>query len=127
MASNEIPTADHDRIDAPQADTSNRSGRAATGQARSTICRAEEFLCLRVEQPMPDVWIVVDLGEVSFFGVSGLRCLIDAREAATRRGVSPHLTGADHRVVARLLEITGLRTSFDTLPTVDSVVVALNG
>jgi anti-anti-sigma factor len=110
---------------------------------------AEGLLSLVIEQPTPDVrvvWVtgeldllttplleanvhscietgprhvVVDLGRVSFLGVSGLGCLVTAQQTATGRDVRLHLTGADHRVVARPLEITGLRPSFDIHPTVD--------
>ena len=65
--------------------------------------------------------------DITFVGAAGLRCLLTAQIAAARRGVQLHLTGTDHRAVARPLEITNLQSSFDIQPTVDSVVTMSNG
>ena len=64
---------------------------------------------------------MVDLRGVSFLGTSGLACLVAAQKTANGRSVQLHLTGADHRIVARPLDITSLRAGFDIHPTVDSI------
>ncbi|MGH3786750.1 MAG: STAS domain-containing protein [Pseudonocardiaceae bacterium] len=124
--------------------------------AESVIHCAEEFVCFVIEQPMPDVRVVrvsgeldllttplleirlqqciekrvghlvVDLGGVTFLGAAGLTSLVAARKAATGLGVQLHLSGTDHRAVARPLDITMLRPSFDIHPTADAVVAVVS-
>lgn len=55
---------------------------------------------------------VLDLAAVSFFASSGLAVLIEAREAATRHGVTLRLA-APSRSARRPLQITGLAGRFD--------------
>jgi anti-sigma B factor antagonist len=66
--------------------------------------------------------LVLDLSEVTFLSAAGLTSLVTAGETATRCEVQLHITGADHRAVARLLEITTLRGTLDIHPTVQSIV-----
>jgi anti-anti-sigma factor len=133
-----------------------RSGDETVGGVRS-VCDAEELVCFTIEEPAPEVLVVrvageldlltsplldqhllsqivkgrghlvVDFSAVDFFGAVGLGSIVAAGEAALRRGVRLHLTGAHNRVVGRVLEITNLHTTFDIQPTVESVVDSLDG
>lgn len=151
------PTLSPAHIGAARVEEMVRSDHAMAGRTRTALPGAENFVSFAIEQPVQDIRVVrvageldllttpllkirlqqgieggpghlvVDLRGVTFLAVSGLKCLTTARKAAARRGVQLHLTGTDHRVVARPLEITGLRASFDIHPTVDSVVAILDG
>lgn len=71
--------------------------------------------------------VVVDLSEVTFLGAAGLTSLSSALEAAARRDVQLHLTGADHRAVARPLQIVGLLETLDSHPTVEAFIEVIGG
>ncbi|MBL1076872.1 STAS domain-containing protein [Nocardia sp. 2] len=58
-----------------------------------------------------DALVVVDLSEVTFCGVTGLRALLDAREWALDHNSSLRLVGS--RCVRRLIEIAGLADEFE--------------
>jgi anti-sigma B factor antagonist len=74
----------------------------------------------------PGRHVVLDLSEVTLLSAAGLTSLITARDTATRGGIELHLTGADHRAIARPLEILELRATFDVHPTVHSIVDAIS-
>jgi anti-sigma B factor antagonist len=61
--------------------------------------------------------LILDLESVCFMGSTGVACLVRARELAQTRGVQLHLAGLITPVVARAMEITGLRAMFSTYPT----------
>lgn len=65
--------------------------------------------------------VVIDLSGVAFLGSAGLSELVAAHDTATRNGVRIRLVATGHAVL-RPLEVTGLRTAFDI---VDSVEAAL--
>ena len=130
----------------------DRDGAGSVLAAGSVIDSADGFISFVIDEPAPDVCVVrvrgeldllttgvldlhllrhiegnpgcvvVDLSEVTFLGAAALTSLLVAKQAATRWGVQLYLTGADHRAVARPLEITKLWTSFDIRPTVESIV-----
>jgi anti-sigma B factor antagonist len=157
VAWDDISTVDHDDNRAARADQVRRLDPEMANRARWAGLGATECLRWVIEQPTPQVQVVrvtgeldllttplletrlqdsidkgpshlvVDLGGVTFVGAAGLRCLVLAQQAARRVGVQLHLTGTDHRAVARPLELTKLRPSFDIHPTVESVVVMSNG
>jgi anti-sigma B factor antagonist len=147
-----MSAVDHDGNGAARADQARRLDPETSYQARLVGLGANECLRWVIEQPAPEVKVlrvigevdllttplletrlqesidqcprhlVVDLGGVTFVGAAGLRALVTAHQTARRVGVQLHLTGTDHRAVARPLEITRLRPSFDIHPTVESVV-----
>jgi anti-anti-sigma factor len=55
--------------------------------------------------------LVVDLADVTWFGVSGLITLVDVREVAAATGTSVHIAGATPSV-RRLVELAGLTQRF---------------
>ena len=67
--------------------------------------------------------IVLDLSRLLFIDCAGLRVLLDAERRAAARGKSFALA-APRRIVARLLETTGLDQHFIAFPTVAEAVVA---
>jgi len=71
--------------------------------------------------------VVVDLSQFTSLGAAGLESLVRAREAATCRPITLHLTGVDHRAVARPLEITGLRPTFAIHPLAESIIARGGG
>ena len=71
--------------------------------------------------------VVVDLSKVTFLAAVGLGSLVKAREVATCHHVELHLTGVDHRAVARPLEITELRPTFTIHPSAESVIARVGG
>jgi anti-sigma B factor antagonist len=147
-----MSAVDHDGNGAARADQARRLDPETSYQARLVGLGANECLRWVIEQPAPEVKVlrvigevdllttplletrlqesidqcprhlVVDLGGVTFVGAAGLRALVTAHQTARRVGVQLHLTGTDHRAVARPLEIIRLRPSFDIHPTVESVV-----
>jgi len=157
VALDDMSGVDCDGADAAPAGAVRRSGDKAADRAGLAILRAEESITFAIEQPAPDITVlrvtgeldmlttpllesclrerieagcghlVVDLRGVSFLAVAGLRCLIIANKTAPRLGVQLHLTGTDHRAVARPLEIARLHPSFDIHPTVESVVAICDG
>ena len=123
----------------------------------SAGCRGTESLRVAIDQPMPGVrvvrvageldlltapqldscllsqidarggHVVVDLSKVTFLAAVGLGSLVKAREVATCHHVELHLTGVDHRAVARPLEITELRPTFTIHPSAESVIARVGG
>lgn len=71
--------------------------------------------------------VVVDLNKVTFLGAAGLTSLVRAREAATGHHIELHLTGVDHRAIARPLEVTELRPTFSIHPSTESVLARVGG
>jgi anti-sigma B factor antagonist len=123
----------------------------------SAACRGAELLRVAIDQPMPGVrvvrvageldmltapqlascllsqidarvgHVVVDISKVTFLGAAGLGSLVKAREVATCHHVELHLTGVDHRAVARPLEITELRPTFTIHSSAESVIARVGG
>jgi anti-sigma B factor antagonist len=82
--------------------------------------------CLREQIAGVPTHLIVDLQPVRFLGSAGLNCLLQARELAQQTTrVHLHLAGLVTRVVARALEVTGLRERFDTYPFVTDALTAL--
>ncbi|WP_433194211.1 STAS domain-containing protein [Nocardia sp. CA-107356] len=73
--------------------------------------------------PTAGAVVVIDLSQVTFFGVAGLRVLMDARSWFGRSGRRLQLiTGS--RCVDRLLEVAGHAAVFDIVPTLAAVARA---
>ncbi len=64
--------------------------------------------CIRPAGSTPPRAVVLDLGEVGFFGSAGLNLLVRARKEAAAGGVALHGVRRDGRSLARALQITGL-------------------
>ena len=71
-----------------------------------------------------DADFVVDLGEVTFLGSSGLQVLVDTHRSATLRQRRWAVVG-NHRVVTRPLEITGLAGRLPLQPTLPAAISSL--
>lgn len=69
--------------------------------------------------------LVIDLAAVQFLSSGGLDALVMAREVALSTGVVLHLAGMEQRLVARPLEVTGLRLLFATHPTLGHALSTL--
>ncbi|MGW4771690.1 STAS domain-containing protein [Nocardia sp. NPDC004278] len=73
--------------------------------------------------PTAGAVVVIDLSQVTFFGVAGLRVLMDARSWCARSGRRLQLiTGP--RCVDRLLEVAGHAAVFDIVPSLAAVARA---
>jgi len=73
--------------------------------------------------PTAGAVVVIDLSQVTFFGVAGLRVLMDARSWFGRSGRRLQLiTGS--RCVDRLLEVAGHAAVFDIVPSLAAVARA---
>ena len=82
--------------------------------------------CLRQQLAAIPRHLVVDLQLLRFLGVSGLSCLMCARELAQQTARSQlHLTGLADQAVARPVELTRALRLFDSYPTVADALVAL--
>lgn len=152
MALDDMSVGDHQGDGTARVDRSHRPNSEPPDEARCVPLGGSEWLHWMIEHPVADVEVirvtgeldllttpllktrllesiatgpghlVVDLGGITFIGAAGLSCLVTAQQTATRQGVQLHLTGTDHRAVARPMEITRLRPSFNIHPTVESVV-----
>ncbi|MET8877756.1 STAS domain-containing protein [Nocardia sp. NPDC004604] len=73
--------------------------------------------------PTAGAVVVIDLSQVTFFGVAGLRVLMDARSWCAHSGRRLQLiTGP--RCVDRLLEVAGHAAVFDIVPSLAAVARA---
>ena len=61
--------------------------------------------------------LIIDLGQVSFMGSTGLSVLICIRQNAIAMGTTLQLSGTSARAVSVPLEVTGLNHLFEILPT----------
>lgn len=156
MALNDTPFIDHDRDGRFSIGELVRSAGKKAAKVRSARQRAGQAVRFSSDQPVPCVrvvrvageldlstaplldhylethlqgggrHVVLDLSEVTFLSAAGLTSLITARDTAARDGIELHLTGADHRAIARPLEVMELRATFDVHPTVHSLVDAIS-
>lgn len=70
--------------------------------------------------------VIVDLSGLTFMGSYALYCLLTAQQ--NRDGISGtlHLTGVDgNRLIARVIDLTGLRAVFDVRPDLDDLLTEL--
>jgi anti-sigma B factor antagonist len=70
--------------------------------------------------------VVVDLAGLTFMGSYALYCLLSAKQ--NRDGVhgALHVTGVDgNRLIARVIDLTGLREVFDVRPDLDALLAVL--
>lgn len=63
--------------------------------------------------------IIIDLGNVRFFGVGGLEVLLTARDASCRAGVTVHLAGLGARELLLPQRVIGLLAAFSTFDTLE--------
>jgi anti-anti-sigma factor len=70
--------------------------------------------------------LVVDLRGCEFLGSSGLAALVEGKHRADSRSTSMVLA-ATNRSAVRALQVTGLESMFETYPSTDDAVSALNG
>ena len=61
--------------------------------------------------------LIIDLGQVSFMGSTGLSVLICIRQNAIAMGTTLQLSGTSARAISVPLEVTGLNHLFEILPT----------
>jgi anti-sigma B factor antagonist len=157
VALNETPFIDRNGVSRFPADGRARSDNRRPAGVGSLGQRGEQFVRFAIDQLAPGVRVVrmageldsltaplldrhlqrhlheggghliVDLSEVTFLSAAGLTSLVTADETATRCEVQLHITGADHRAVARPLEITTLRATLDIHPTMQSIVDTIRG
>jgi anti-anti-sigma factor len=66
--------------------------------------------------------IVIDLGNVRFFGVGGLEVLMSARDAGRGTGVALHLAGLGAREVLLPRRVIGLLSGFSTFATLEQAL-----
>ena len=70
--------------------------------------------------------VIVDLSALTFMGSYALYCLLNAQH--NRDGISGvlHLTGVDgNRLIARVIDLTGLRAVFDVRPDLGDLLTEL--
>ena len=70
--------------------------------------------------------VVVDLAGLTFMGSYALHCLLGAQR--NRGGIhgALHVTGVDgNRLIARVIDLTGLRAVFDVRPDLDALLAEL--
>lgn len=78
-------------------------------------------LSVRIERQQH---VILDLGEVTFLGSTGLQVIVEAHHAARERGRVLHITGTARRVIARPLGITGLDGLLDISDAFAAVLAA---
>jgi anti-anti-sigma regulatory factor len=71
--------------------------------------------------------LVIDLGEVGFFGTDDLRPLLRVRDLAEAAGVRVHLAGVSAREALLPVAITNALAQFSTFPTVERAEHELMG
>jgi anti-anti-sigma factor len=78
------------------------------GDIDLSVCQQlGEVLLEQLDQAVDTV--EVDLSEVTFFAAAGLHVLLDAAEAARRRGITLRI-GRLSPIVATVLDVTGTRS-----------------
>ncbi|MEV0250993.1 STAS domain-containing protein [Nocardia sp. NPDC050712] len=87
-------------------------------QFTADILRRELIGCLNTAAPT----VVVDLSMVSFFGVCGLRVLLEARDWTGHTGRTLRLVTGPH-CVDRLLEVAAGTAAFEIAPNVAAAVL----
>jgi anti-anti-sigma factor len=92
-----------------------------------TLARLAALVQTQLERPGCCGHIVVDLGEVGFFGTHDLTHLLAVRDAAEDRGVRLHVAGVSARVEVLPPAITGAFTQFSSFPTLEKAEAVLAG
>jgi anti-anti-sigma regulatory factor len=86
---------------------------------RTTVSRLADLVGAQLARPGCDGHIVVDLGEVSFFGTEDLAPLRETLDGARGCGVRLHLAGVSARESLLPVAITSALAEFPMFPTVE--------
>jgi anti-anti-sigma regulatory factor len=86
---------------------------------RTTVGRLAGLVATQLTRPGCAGHIVVDLGEVSFFGTDDLGALRQARDGARASGVRLHLAGVSARESLLPVAITSALAEFSMFATVE--------
>lgn len=69
--------------------------------------------------------VVIDLGNVRFFGIGGLEVLLTARDVAHRTGMGIHLAGLGARELLLPLRVIDMLVGFSMFATVEQALAIL--
>jgi anti-anti-sigma regulatory factor len=94
---------------------------------RVTAARLAALVRTQLDRPGCTGHIVVDLGEVGFFGTDDLSDLLAVRESARTRGVELHIAGISAREGMVPLPIMAAFARFSSFPTLEAAESALAG
>jgi anti-anti-sigma regulatory factor len=94
---------------------------------RITVARLAALVRTQLDRPGCAGHIVVDLGEVGFFGTDDLSDLHAVRAAAQAAGVHLHLAGIGAREALLPSVITAALARFSSFPTLEDAELALAG
>jgi ABC-type transporter Mla MlaB component len=104
-----------------------RAVRMAGVLDRVTVARLAAVVKAQLGRPGCTGHIVVDLGEVGFFGTDDVSELLAVRDAAQARGVHVHVAGITARESLLPLAISAAFAQFSSFPTLEQAEVALVG
>ena len=92
-----------------------------------TLARLAALVQTQLDRPGCCGHIVVDLGEVGFFGTDDLAPLLAVRDAARAKGVRVHVAGISAREGLLPASITAAFAQFPSFPTLEKAEQALAG
>lgn len=92
-----------------------------------TAARLAALVRTQLDRPGCTGHIVIDVGDVGFFGTDDLSALLGVREAARTRGVRLHLAGISAREGLLPSPITRAFAQFSSFPTLEAAELALLG
>lgn len=84
-----------------------------------TVCRLAALVEAQVERARCGGDLVVDLGEISFFGTGDLDALLRAKDTGLELGVRVYVAGLSAREPLLPVRITGALARFPMFPTVE--------
>jgi anti-anti-sigma regulatory factor len=94
---------------------------------RVTVARLAALVRTQLDRPGCTGHIVIDLGEVGFFGTDDLSDLLAAREGARARGVQLHIAGISAREGLLPVAITTAFAQFSSFATLEAAELTLAG
>ena len=92
-----------------------------------TLARLAGLVRGQMDRPGCPGHIVVDLGDVGFFGTDDLTSLVAAHDAGEARGVRVHVAGVSPREGLLPASITAAFARFSSFPTLEKAEEALAG
>jgi anti-anti-sigma regulatory factor len=92
-----------------------------------TLARLAALVRTQLERPGCCGHVVVDLGEVGFFGTNDVTALLAVHDAALARDVRVHVAGITAREGLLPAAITAAFAQFSSFPTLERAALALAG
>ncbi len=92
-----------------------------------TLVRLAALVRAQLERPGCCGHVVVDLGEVGFFGTNDVTALLAVRDEAGDRDVQVHVAGITAREALLPVAITAAFAQFSSFPTLEKAELALSG